>query len=145
MLLYSEHSHRTCSTDSHSHSQKKQALPLFLVLCLPSSSFRPWVPDLNLNKSLEPMSETPCTVSTSCTQNLLSTYLYSTLFQKLLYKNYPYLFSIISKTKLLFPCFFLNLKAQYLNHSIQLHYKFLRSNIKSFLPAANNTASNALD
>ena len=22
--------------------------------------FRPWVPDLNLNKSLEPMSETPC-------------------------------------------------------------------------------------
>ena len=33
---------------------------LFLELCLPSSSFRPWVPDLNLNKSLEPMSETPC-------------------------------------------------------------------------------------
>ena len=29
---------------------KKQALLLFLVLCLP------WVPDLNLNKSLEP----PC-------------------------------------------------------------------------------------
>ena len=39
---------------------KKQALLLFLELCLPSSSFRPWVPDLNLNKSLEPMSETPC-------------------------------------------------------------------------------------
>ena len=36
-----------------------QALPLFLVLCLPSSSFKPWVPDLNLNKSLEPMSDTP--------------------------------------------------------------------------------------
>ena len=60
MLLYSEHSHKTCSTDSHSHSQKRQALLLFLVLCLPSSSFRPWVPDLNLNKSLEPVSETPC-------------------------------------------------------------------------------------
>ena len=39
---------------------KKQALLLFLELCLPSSSFRPWVPDLNLNKSLEPMSKTPC-------------------------------------------------------------------------------------
>ena len=60
MLLYSEHSHKTCSTDSHSHSQKKQALLLFLVLCLPSSSVRPRVPDLNLNKSLEPMSKTPC-------------------------------------------------------------------------------------
>ena len=60
MLLYSEHSHKTRSTDSHSHSQKMQALLLFLVLCLHSSSFRPWVPDLNLKKSLEPMSETPC-------------------------------------------------------------------------------------
>ena len=39
---------------------KKQVLLLFLELCLPSSSFRQWVPDLNLNKSLEPMSETPC-------------------------------------------------------------------------------------
>ena len=52
---------------------KKQALLLFLGLCLPSSSFRPWVPDLNLNKSLEPMSETPCTCMYFCTQNLLST------------------------------------------------------------------------
>ena len=59
MLLYSGHSHKTYSTDSHSHTQKKQALLLFLVLCLPSYSFRPWVPDLNLNESLEPMSETP--------------------------------------------------------------------------------------
>ena len=31
MLLYSEHSHKTCSTDSHS---QKNALLLFLVLCL---------------------------------------------------------------------------------------------------------------
>ena len=31
-----------------------------------------------------------------------------------------------------FSCFFLNLKAQYLNHPIQLHYKSLRSKIKSF-------------
>ena len=62
-----------CSTDSHSHSQKK-ALSLFLVYYdyIPSSSFRSWVPDLNLNKSLEPMSETTC-ISTSCTQNILST------------------------------------------------------------------------
>ena len=35
-------------------------------VCLPSCSFRPWVPDLNLYKSLEP-------ISTSCTQNLLLT------------------------------------------------------------------------
>ena len=42
------------------HTHKKKALLLFLELCLPSSSFRPWVPDLNLIKSLEPMSETPC-------------------------------------------------------------------------------------
>ena len=56
MLLYSEHSHRT---HLMTHSQKTQALLLFLVLCLPSSSFKPWVPDLNLNKSLEAMSETP--------------------------------------------------------------------------------------
>ena len=54
MLQYSEYSHKTYSTDSHSHSQKKLALLLFLALCLPSSSFRPWIPDLNLNKSLEP-------------------------------------------------------------------------------------------
>ena len=46
---------------THTH-KKKQALLLFLELCIPtcSSSFRPWVPNLNLNKSLEPMSETPC-------------------------------------------------------------------------------------
>ena len=47
-------------TRTHITHKKKQALLLFLELCLPSSSFRPWVPDLNLNKSLEPMSETPC-------------------------------------------------------------------------------------
>ena len=46
-------------------------------------------------------------------------------------ENYPYLFSIISKTKLLFSYFSLNLKAQYLNHPIQLHCKSLRSNLKS--------------
>ena len=72
MLLYSEHSHKTCSTDSHSHSQKNK-----LYYCssttymLPSSSFRP---DLNLNKSLKPMSDSMrLHVSTSCTQTLLST------------------------------------------------------------------------
>ena len=47
---------------THTHTHKNQALLLFLVLCLPSSSFRPWVPDLNLIKSLEPMSETQCLV-----------------------------------------------------------------------------------
>ena len=42
-------------------------------------------------------------------------------FQIRLYENYSF-FSIISKTKLFFSCFFLNLKAQYLhvNHPIQL-------------------------
>ena len=47
MLLYSEHSHKTCSTDSHSGTLTKKAL----------------VPHLDavfMNKSLEPMSETPC-------------------------------------------------------------------------------------
>ena len=43
---------------THTHTHKKQALLLFLVLCLPSSSFKAWVSDLNLNKGLEPMSDT---------------------------------------------------------------------------------------
>ena len=41
-------------------------------------------------------------------------------------------FSIILKTKLLLSYFSLNLKAQYLNHPIQLHCKSLRSNLKIF-------------
>ena len=57
--------------------------------------------------------------------------LYLFHFFLLFYKLYLYLFSIISKTKLLFSCFFLNPKAQYLNHSLQLRYKSLRSKIKS--------------
>ena len=64
MLLhvYSEHSHKTCSTDLHSHSQKNKLHYCFQYysVCLPNSSFRPWVPDLNLNKSLKPMSDNPC-------------------------------------------------------------------------------------
>ena len=52
MLLYSEYSHkdmlyRLAITLT---KKKKQASLLFLVLCLNSSSFRPWVPDLNLKK-----------------------------------------------------------------------------------------------
>ena len=160
-------------------------------LCLPSSSFRPWVPDLNLNKSLEPISETPCkyflhsksSVNSLYTHNLLflhipeckllitkflnallildtaslepsevevrsislivsktqflpllslSTWNFTFIpffFEKFFFKNYPYLFSIILKTKILFSYFSLNLKAQYLNHPIQLHCKSLRSNL----------------
>ena len=57
MLLCSEHSHKAFSTDSH--TKKTSFTTVSIVLCLPSSSFRPWVPDLNWNnKSLEPMSET---------------------------------------------------------------------------------------
>ena len=59
MILYSEPSRIRLFKDLQ-HSQSTQGLLLFLVLLhLPSSSFRPWVLDLNLNKSLEPMSETP--------------------------------------------------------------------------------------
>ena len=56
---------------------KKQALLLFLELCLPGSSFRPWVPDLNLNKSLEPMLETPCKYFLHSKSSFNSLYLYS--------------------------------------------------------------------
>ena len=61
MLLHSEHSHKTCFTDLQSHSNKLSIVPCIthLHVCLPSSSIRPWIPDLNLSKSLEPMSETP--------------------------------------------------------------------------------------
>ena len=55
-------------------------------------------------------------------------FLFHSFSETFLQKLSLYLFSIISKTKLLFSCFFLNLKAQYLNHPIQLHYKSLRSN-----------------
>ena len=48
MLLYSEHSHKTCSTDSHSHLQKKQALLLFLVYYVYLVTHL----DINLDKSL---------------------------------------------------------------------------------------------
>ena len=83
---------------------KKQALLLFLVLHLPSSSlneelgrcntrnFRPWVPDLNLNKSLEPMSETPCKYFLHSKSSFNSLYTLNLLFLdipecKLLLKN----------------------------------------------------------
>ena len=46
-------------THTHTHTHEKSLL-LFLVLSLLISSFRPLVPDLNLNKRLEPMSEIPC-------------------------------------------------------------------------------------
>ena len=156
---------------------KKQALLLFLILCLPSSSFRPWVPDLNLNKSLEPMSETPCKYFLHSKSSFNSLYTLNLLFLhiqecKLLLTKFlnalfilstaslepseievtsisliiskthffhwflflpeififiPFFFenllqrlslpfSIFSKTKQLFSCFSLNLKAQFLNH-----------------------------
>ena len=59
---------------------KKQALLLFLELCLPSSSFRPWVPDLNLNKSLEPMSETLCKYFLHSKSSINSLYTLNLLF-----------------------------------------------------------------
>ena len=77
---YSEHSHKTCSTDSHSHSQRKTSFTaVSSTMSTYSSSFRPWVPDLNLNKSLESILETPCkyflhskfSFNSLCTLNLL--------------------------------------------------------------------------
>ena len=63
-------------------TKKKQALLLFLELCLPiaSSSFRPWVPDLNLNESLEPMSETPCKYFLHSKSSVNSLYTLNLLF-----------------------------------------------------------------
>ena len=52
-----------CSTDSQSQPQKTQIWLTFLVFCLPNSSFKPRIPDLNLNKSLETMSGTQTSYS----------------------------------------------------------------------------------
>ena len=47
-----KHALQTCT---HTHKEDKFYYCFYIALCLPSSSFKPWVPDLNLNKSLEPM------------------------------------------------------------------------------------------
>ena len=59
MLLYCEHSHKTCSTDSHSNTHKKASFTtVSSATCIPSSSFRPWVPCLNLNQGLNKRKDT---------------------------------------------------------------------------------------
>ena len=74
MLLYSEHSHKDMLYRlAITLTKKKQASLLFLVLCLNSSSFRPWVPDLNLKKKIEPMSETPYFLHSKSSFNSLYT------------------------------------------------------------------------
>ena len=45
MLSYAGHSQRTCTTLSHSPLHNLHCLSSFLPLCLPNSSFRPFVPD----------------------------------------------------------------------------------------------------
>ena len=60
MLSYTGHSQRTCTTLSHSPLHNLHCLSSFLPLCLPNSSFRPFVPDRNLNNNLVPGSPTPC-------------------------------------------------------------------------------------
>ena len=147
-------------------------------MSISSSSFSLWVPDRNLNKSLEPMSEIPCKYFLYSKSSFNSLYMLSIYcshtFQNATYipvtkflnalsiqntasskvevrsisltviskthffhcflflpgilflfhsfsktfstKTILTLFSIILKTKLLFSCFFLNLKDQYLSH-----------------------------
>ena len=61
-------------------------------------------------------------------------YIYSILFQKLFLQKVSYRLTFFHnlENQATFSCFFLNLKAQYLNLPIQLQYKSLRSNVKSY-------------
>ena len=51
-------------TRTHTHKKKKKTsfttVSSIVYLVPLIFSFRPWVPDQNMNKSLEPMSEIPC-------------------------------------------------------------------------------------